>query len=129
MNPLTIEWIEKASADQATAGREMRAQKNPNYDAVCFHAQQCAEKPLKAALTESGLPFSRTHDLNYLLDLVLSAQPLWEAFRPSFQELVSYAVEYRYPGETATKEMPRAALKACTSFSTEFFSRFPHPRK
>jgi HEPN domain-containing protein len=50
MNPLTAEWIAKASADLATAGREMRARKDTNYDAVCFHAQQCVEKLLKAAL-------------------------------------------------------------------------------
>jgi HEPN domain-containing protein len=47
MNPLTVEWIEKASADLATAGREMRARRDPNYDAVCFHAQQCVEKLLE----------------------------------------------------------------------------------
>jgi HEPN domain-containing protein len=43
MNPLTLEWIEKAEGDFATAQREQRARKMPNYDAVCFHAQQCAE--------------------------------------------------------------------------------------
>lgn len=57
MNPLTAEWIEKASADLATAGREMRARKDPNYDAVCFHAQQCVEKLLQAALKETGRDF------------------------------------------------------------------------
>jgi hypothetical protein len=36
MNPLTVEWIDKASADLATAGREMRARKDPNYDASAF---------------------------------------------------------------------------------------------
>jgi len=60
MNPLTVEWIDKASADLATAGREMRARKDPNYDAVCFHAQQCAEKLLKAALTETERLFKNT---------------------------------------------------------------------
>lgn len=124
MNPLTAEWIEKASADLATAGREMRARKDPNYDAVCFHAQQCVEKLLKAALTETGRDFSRTHDLNHLLDLILPTQPLWEAFRPSFQELVAYAVEYRYPGESATMEMAQTALKAAKAFSKEFNSRY-----
>jgi HEPN domain-containing protein len=34
--------------DFATVEREVRARKNPNYDGVCFHAQQCAEKYLKA---------------------------------------------------------------------------------
>jgi HEPN domain-containing protein len=124
MNPLTTEWIEKASADLATAGREMRARKDPNYDAVCFHAQQCVEKLLKAALTETGRDFSRTHDLNYLLDLLLPVQPLWEAFRSSFQELVAYAVEYRYPGESATKEMAQTALNAAKVFSKEFSSKY-----
>ncbi len=124
MNPLTAEWIEKASADLATAGREMRARKDPNYDAVCFHAQQCVEKLLKAALTETGRDFSRTHDLNHLLDLILPTHPLWEAFRSGFQELVAYAVEYRYPGESATKEMAQTALKAAKSFSKEFTGKY-----
>ena len=124
MNPLTAEWIEKASADLATAGREMRARKDPNYDAVCFHAQQCVEKLLKAALTETGRDFSRTHDLNHLLDLILPTHPLWEAFRSGFQELVAYAVEYRYPGESATKEMAQTALKAAKAFSKEFTVKY-----
>ncbi|PKO09515.1 MAG: hypothetical protein CVU40_09435 [Chloroflexi bacterium HGW-Chloroflexi-2] len=40
MNPLTIEWVNKAEADLLTARREFRTRKSPNYDAVCFHAQQ-----------------------------------------------------------------------------------------
>lgn len=50
MQPLKNEWIIKAEGDFATAQREMRARKDPNYDAACFHAQQCAEKYLKALL-------------------------------------------------------------------------------
>ena len=34
MNPLTHEWIEKAAGDFTTAGRELRARKNPNYEAA-----------------------------------------------------------------------------------------------
>jgi HEPN domain-containing protein len=63
MNPLTLEWIEKAEGDFATAQRELRARKLPNYDAVCFHAQQCAEKYLKAMLQEAGIVFGKTHNL------------------------------------------------------------------
>jgi hypothetical protein len=50
MKPLTQEWIEKAEGDFRTARRELQAKRLPNYDAVCFHAQQCAEKYLKARL-------------------------------------------------------------------------------
>jgi hypothetical protein len=40
MNSIVSEWVEKAEGDFQTAEREMRARKAPNYDAVCFHAQQ-----------------------------------------------------------------------------------------
>ena len=56
MQPLTSEWIDKAEGDFATMMREMQVQDYPNYDAVCFHAQQCAEKYLKARLQESNIP-------------------------------------------------------------------------
>jgi HEPN domain-containing protein len=52
MKQITQEWIDKAEGDFATAQREIEVQQMPNYDAVCFHAQQCAEKYLKACLQE-----------------------------------------------------------------------------
>ena len=36
------EWIQKAEGDFATAGRELRARKDPNYDAACFHANRAS---------------------------------------------------------------------------------------
>ena len=42
MKASTREWVEKAEADFATAGREFRARRQLNYDAVCFHAQRRA---------------------------------------------------------------------------------------
>jgi HEPN domain-containing protein len=50
MKPLTRDWIAKAEGDYASANREYRARKTPNYDSACFHAQQCIEKYLKAWL-------------------------------------------------------------------------------
>jgi hypothetical protein len=38
MKLTTAEWMKKAEGDFLTAGRELRARKSPNYDAVCFHA-------------------------------------------------------------------------------------------
>ena len=71
MHALTAEWIEKAEGDFHTALREARTRKNPNYDAACFHCQQCAEKYLKAYLQEHGHRFNPVHDLIYLLELCL----------------------------------------------------------
>ena len=68
MNPITLEWIEKAEGDFITVGRELKARKSPNYDAVCFHSQQTAEKYLKAYLHEFEQIIPKTH---VLLDLLL----------------------------------------------------------
>lgn len=110
MKPTTREWVEKAEADLATACRELRARRQPNYDAVCFHAQQCVEKFMKARLIEAGLRFGKTHDLEELLDLVIPVEPLWDSFRSALNRLNSYAVNFRYPGESATHEIARTAV-------------------
>jgi len=62
--------VDKAEGDYLTANREYRARKAPNYDAVCFHAQQTAEKYLKAALQENGNPIPRIHSLADWLAMV-----------------------------------------------------------
>ena len=113
MKPLTREWVNKAEGDYATAARETRARKSPNYDAACFHAQQCVEKYLKALLQECGIAFGRTHNLEALLMPLLGRHPEWAAMRPALRELTAYAVETRYPGESSDKEMARQALAQC----------------
>lgn len=110
MKPTTREWVEKAEADLATARRELRARRQPNYDAVCFHSQQCVEKFLKARLIEAGLRFGKTHDLEQLLDLVILVEPLWATFRATLNSLNSYAVDFRYPGESATRVIAKTAV-------------------
>ena len=82
MSPLAEEWMSKAAADLQTAKREARVRRNPNFDAVCFHAQQAVEKMLKARLASMRRNIPRTHDLTQLLDALLDAEPLWDAWRP-----------------------------------------------
>lgn len=113
MKPSTREWVDKAEADFATAGRELRARRRPNFDAACFHAQQCAEKYLKARLVEAAISFPKTHDLEALLDLILPQESLWEALRPKLNDLTSFAITFRYPGESATREMAKTAVSDC----------------
>ena len=104
MNELTAEWVEKAEGDFATAGRELRARRRPNYDAACFHAQQTAEKYLKAFLQEHRIAFPKTHSLIELLELCLSVDTSLEFQRNLLIRLDRYAVRYRYPGESADKD-------------------------
>ncbi len=112
MNELVTEWVEKAEGDSRTAEREGAVSEGPNYDAVCFHAQQCAEKYLKAFLTSRSIPFPRLHDLEALLNLVTPVDPEFEAIREPLLLLNDYAVDIRYPGDFATAEEARDALQA-----------------
>jgi len=113
MKLITQEWVEKAEGDWATLIREFRARKNPNYDAVCFHAQQCAEKYLKARLQEAGISLAKTHDLEKLLNDLLPVEPNWNIFRNETIVLTSFAVEFRYPGMKAIKSDAKQAVKHC----------------
>jgi HEPN domain-containing protein len=110
MKATTREWIEKAEADFVSAGREYRARNRPNFDAACFFAQQCIEKYLKGRLAEAGRQVPKTHDLSVLLDSVVSIEPLWEAARSRVETLTSYAVLFRYPGESATRALAKTAI-------------------
>jgi HEPN domain-containing protein len=111
MNPLVLEWIEKAEGDYFSALREYRARKTPNYDAACFHAQQAVEKYLKAILQAREIPFRKTHDLTILFDLFPEI-PEGASLRPDLHLLTQYAVAFRYPGESATKEQAKEAVKS-----------------
>lgn len=113
MKPITQEWVSKAEGDFATAQRELQAEENPNYDAVCFHSQQCVEKYFKGCLQEAGIFFEKTHDLAKLLDLFLSVKSDWESMRSTLNSLTIYAVELRYPGVSASQSNADKAFKDC----------------
>lgn len=113
MKPTTQEWVSKAEGDWATMMREYGVEENPNYDAICFHAQQCAEKYLKARLHEADVSFRKTHDLLNLLDNVLKVEPNWTDLEEGLTELTIFAVAYRYPGFAATKEQTRKSVEHC----------------
>lgn len=109
MNPLTGEWVDKAEGDFLTAGRELRARNSPNYDAVCFHSQQTAEKYLKAFLQETSQPIPRTHVLADLLALCMQIDAGFQLIRAELNILESYAVQFRYPGTSAEKAEAKSA--------------------
>ena len=55
MNATVKEWVAKAEGDYRAAERELHPTGTPNLDAVCFHAEQCAEKLMKALLIHLGV--------------------------------------------------------------------------
>ena len=54
-----------------------------------------------------------------LLDLLLPRQPLWEAWREELTALSAYAVNFRYPGESADKATAREAVAICKKIRGE----------
>jgi HEPN domain-containing protein len=109
----TAEWVEKAEADFHTASREAAVTTFTNHDAVCFHAQQCAEKYLKALLVEANVPFPRTHDLLALLALTTPSWPGTVVLQTRLSRLARYSVTIRYPGDQATSKEASTALEDC----------------
>ena len=134
MPPDLAEWIGKAEADWATAQREFRVRRRANFDAVCFHAQQCVEKYLKARLIRAGINFPRTHDLVALLALTHKIEPLWQPWKDHLAKLTYYAVTVRYPGESAERIDAAEALKLAKLIRAEIrwgfgLTQKPAPRR
>ena len=116
MKPITAEWVAKAEGDFAIVERECQVQDNPNYDGICFHAQQCAEKYLKARLCEADITFGKIHDLVALLEQALKVEPGWEDFREDLAYLSDFAIAFRYPGESADVGSALDAQRRCRLF-------------
>jgi len=92
------EWVIKAENDFRTASYTLRMARGCPTDAVCFHAQQCVEKYLKAFLVCTGVDFPKTHDIERLVGLL--PKSIW--LRLSVEEqrrLTAYATVTRYPGD------------------------------
>ncbi|MCE2402939.1 HEPN domain-containing protein [Candidatus Poribacteria bacterium] len=112
MNPITLEWVEIAEGDY-DAAKQIQQGPNPIYRIICFHAQQCAEKYLKAWLQEANIPASRTHNLVELLGLILPSQPSWNSWKADLAELSKHAVDTRYLGQLPTAEDAEHAMQIC----------------
>jgi HEPN domain-containing protein len=110
MKRITREWIRKAeedfrAADLLATGRE------PLHDLVCFHCQQCAEKYLKALLEELTFAFSKTHNLEGLLNLLLPHHSSLGRYRRGLRFLTQFAVDPRYPLMRTTKSQAESAQR------------------
>jgi HEPN domain-containing protein len=102
-------WLQYARGDMAMAEQPMSA--DVPYLLRCFHAQQAAEKSVKAVLLRFGVAFPSTHNLSVPFALVPQDVP-----RPpdlaGTVGLTVYAVSARYPDEIdeATETEHRKAV-------------------
>jgi HEPN domain-containing protein len=96
---LVKNWIKKAENDLKTAKDEIATQE-PATDTICFHAQQCVEKYLKAFLIFHQKHFKKTHNIAKLIELCKEIdRDFEEIFEFGASELTDYAVEVRYGEE------------------------------
>jgi HEPN domain-containing protein len=111
---LARDWLAKAATDLLVC-EQLLGQGAVFSEAIAFHAQQAAEKSLKALLVVRQVEFPKTHDIERLLDLVAVGDgPLADALA-DVAGLTPYGVEYRYPGEYAP--VPADAAVTCVSMA------------
>jgi len=91
---LTRSWIQKAESDLAAASLAIHA--GQALDAACFHAQQAAEKYLKAYLIRKDVDFPFVHNIEKLVELCSGCDPAFQELLSLAAELTPYAVELRY---------------------------------
>ncbi|MEW6717611.1 MAG: HEPN domain-containing protein [Chloroflexota bacterium] len=108
------QWLQRARSDLHLGRAALRTRGVLPEDA-CFHAQQCAEKALKALLLNLDISFPKTHTIELLLDLLKEHSLAIPAGVDEAFELSQYAVQTRYPGEwepVTKKEAARALERA-----------------
>ena len=91
------EWIARADEDLQVAGI-LLGTAPPHLGSAAYHAQQAAEKALKAFLTVQGMPFRPTHDLVELRRHCEQVESGFAQFATASQFLTPYATRFRYPG-------------------------------
>ncbi len=90
------EWLRRARSDLVLA-----KQPKPEgvfWEDLCFHAEQAAEKAIKAVMVLERIDFPRTHDVSELLGLLTRAGHSVPADVLIAETISDYATVTRYPG-------------------------------
>jgi HEPN domain-containing protein len=91
------QWLSKARKDLRAASVLLAADLD-DYENVGFHAQQAAEKFIKAFLVRHQIEFPKTHDIAVLRGLVAQVEQRTSERLAPAEVLTPYGVTFRYPG-------------------------------
>jgi HEPN domain-containing protein len=120
------DWVQKAENDLKNAAYTLGMGEDCPTDTVCFHAQQCVEKYLKAFLVLKSINFPKAHDIKELIVLLPSnSRP---KLTPEEQRrLTDYATVTRYPGdyEPISLAEARRAVKIARGVRNEIRKLLP----
>jgi HEPN domain-containing protein len=105
-----VQWLAYGDDDLRLARHGLTLSSGCPYRLIAYHAQQCAEKHLKAYLVFHRIDFPYTHNIARLVELCAERVDWAEVLREA-EELTPFAITARYPGEdkAVTK---REALRA-----------------
>lgn len=94
---------------------------------IMFHAQQAAEKSMKAFLAWNDVPFRKTHNLEELGQQCVLVDPMLAPVADQAVPLTEYAWKFRYPGEAADPDRAdaEAALAAARNVHDAILARLP----
>ena len=125
------EWLAHAESDLNLA-RLGKDRDDILPEQVCFHAQQAAEKALKAVLLHRKIEFPFIHDIEALLEIMTQSGLVAPPDVADAGALTPYAVEARYPGceEEITPSQVAEAIRLAEkvfSWATDMISSHEQP--
>lgn len=108
------DWLMHAESDLSIAKLELSEE--VLLSALCFHAQQAAEKALKAILIGNGIEISKTHNIFSIVRQLPESITFPDSLKAAYN-LTKYAAVTRYPGDfdPMTKEEWRETVKIAES--------------
>jgi HEPN domain-containing protein len=101
------QWAAFADEDLRYAEHGLTLEPETPYRLVAYHAQQCAEKYLKAFLVHHKVDFPYTHNISALLEVCEDHADWTEKLRDA-EELTQFAITVRYPGADEAVEKGEA---------------------
>lgn len=127
----TRSWLVKAQHDLRAVDALLGGDE-PLPDVAAYHAQQAAEKSLKAFLYWHDVAFRKTHELDELGRVVTEIDADLEHAVEAAVDLTPFAWRFRYPGEPldpSVEEIAEAAKRAA-ALNSAILKRLPaetHP--
>lgn len=113
------QWIKYARTDLNLAKASLEL--SSEYKNIsAFHAQQCAEKIIKAYLTYKKVRIAKTHDIELLLKEVSKVNLNLSKKLKKSESLTIYAVTFRYP-DAERKPLTVAKARATINIAESVF--------
>ena len=110
-NEQTRMLLRKAAADETLLDQILNT-KEVDAEIIGFHCQQAAEKLLKAWLSDLGVNYPKTHNLQTLVELLEDQGAALPDELAEIDRLTPYATIFRYEDPPQAVDFDRQAARA-----------------